>query len=384
MIFTMNTQAIELGIIQSETDELREVLLALANHESSGYLALAISPTTGFVTEESHNYLLSRNLINDTSSLFTNYKAAVKKSRALLKLFDDTDGGMNGLIELLLLFQNKTTQWMNVGRRGLFGSLIRKFLQPDNGIYFLDEDPIYMSIVGFSAAGKTKEEIEVLSEADFKGFPAQAKSYGVALGEYFGAISGVMNYYGISAKSEAPKEIFLNSKITHNDVHANKLYQLIANEANLEIRAAPALFFILSQANIAYALLPRLLSSNSSLLVRLQFLSIYHTTRSLLEIQYRSENELAHWLANNNILSIVPNVRKVRNVMAHYGLGEGKKYVSNNSDALDEVIKGLCGLSKLELLEISNKLLREVSEWTRRKFSKSKLKGVRALLGDHT
>lgn len=379
----MNIQAIELGIIRSETDELREVLLALANHEFSGYLSLALSPTTGFVTEESHNYLLSRNLINDSSSLFTNYKAAVKKSRALLKLFDDTDGGMNGLIELLLLFQNKTTQWMNVGRRGLFGSLIRKFLQPDNGIYFLDEDPIYMSIVGFSA-GKTKQEIEALSENDFEGFPEQAKSYGFSLGEYFGTIAGVLNYYGISTKLESSKEISLNAKITHNDVHSNKFYQLIANEANLEIRIAPAFFFILSQVNIAYALLPRLLSSNSSLLARLQFLSIYHATRSLLEIRYIGENELARWLANNNILSIVPNVRKVRNFMAHYGLGVGKKFVGNNPDTFDDVIKGLCGFSKLELLEISNTLLREISEWTRRKFSKTQLKSVRALLGDHT
>lgn len=380
----MDIQAIELGIIRDETDELREILLALANHEFSGYLILALSSTTGFVTEESHNYLLSRNLINDTSSLFTNYKAAVKKSRALLKLFDDTDGGMNGLIELLLLFQNKTTQWMNVGRRGLFGSLIRKFLQPDNGIYFVDEDPIYMSMVGFSAAGKTKQEIEDLSENDFEGFPEQAKSYGVALGEYFGAISGVMNYYGISAKPEASKEILLSSKITHNDVHAKKLYQLIANEANLEIRVAPAMFYILNQVNIAYALLPQLLPPDSSLLTRLQFLTIYHATRSLLEIQYKNENELTRWLAKNNILSIVPNVRKVRNVMAHYGLGEGKKSIGNNSGTLDDVIKGLCGLSKLELLEISNNLLREVSEWTRGKFSKTRLKGVRALLGDHT
>jgi len=380
----MSIQNIELGLIRKDLDELRMVLLGLQDHELSGYLSLALSPAIGFTTDESHKYLLSRKLINDTSTLFANYKTAVKKSRALLKLFDDTDGGMNGLIELLNLFQNKTSQWMNVGRRGLSGFVIRTWLQPDNGIYYLGEDPIYMSIVGFSASGKTKQEIASLSENDFKGFSEQANSYGIALGEYFAAIDGVMNYYGIPAYPEDSKVKPLDFKVTHNDFHARKLYQRIAKEANIEMRIAPALLFILSQVNIAYVLLPRLLSPNSNLLLRLQFLTIYHATRSLSEIKLNQNSELAQLISGNTVLTTVPNIEKVRNTMAHYGLGEGKKFLGNNSDFFGDVIQGLCGLSKTNLLEISNSQLSKLSEWTRSKFSKTQLKNIRALLGDHT
>ncbi len=380
----MNIQNIELGLIRSDTDDLREVLLALTGHELAGYLFLALSPTTGFVTKESHNYLLSRKLISGSSTLFANYEMAVKKSRALLKLFDDTDGGMDGLIDLLHLFQCKTVLWMNVGRRGLSGFLIKRWLQPDSGIYFLDEDPIYMSIVGFSAGGETRQEIAALTENDFKAFPERAKSYGIAVGEYFAAIEGIMKYYGIPGKSETSKPLPLNFKVTHNDFHARKLYQLVGRKANVSVRIAPAILFILSQVNIAYILLPHLLPSDSNLSVRLQFLTAYHATRSLSEIRHSVDNELTHLISGENMLSLVPNVRKVRNVMAHYGLGEGKKFISDNPDILDDVIKGLCGMSKSELLTVSSAQLHRISEWTHHNFSKTQLKNVRALLGDHT
>ncbi len=70
--------------------------------------------------------------------------------------------------------------------------------------------------------------------------------------------------------------------------------------------------------------------------------------------------------------------------MAHYGLGEGKKYVVSNSDALDDVIKGLSGMSKLGLAKVSINQMQIISTWARNKYSKTHLKNLRALLGDHT
>lgn len=70
--------------------------------------------------------------------------------------------------------------------------------------------------------------------------------------------------------------------------------------------------------------------------------------------------------------------------MAHYGLGESGQFVGDTSDALADAIKGLCGMSRSDLLEISGNQLLKISEWNGRKFSKTQLKGIRALLGDHT
>ena len=359
-------------------------MMAVIDHRLSGYLGLVLFPTISFVTEESHNYLASRNLTNDSSSLFDSYKIAIKKSRALLKLFNDTDGVKSGLLKSFDLFQEKSSLWMNAGKSG-FKGYISKLLQPDIGIYFLDEDPIYMTIVGFSVTGRVKNEIETLSEDDFESIPQQTKSFGIAIGEYFAAIEGLISLYGISSNHVLPATIPSDLNITHNDFHSEKLYKRIASQANLkETNIAPILFFILNQVNIAYTLLPRLLPSGSNLLVRIQFLTAYHATNSLLEIQNTLDDEFASLFLNENILTEIPNVKKVRNVLAHYGLGEGKKYVGSNSDALDDVIKGLSGMSKLDLAKISIKQLHKISTWTRNKYSKIHLKNIRALFGNNT
>lgn len=380
----MNTQDIELRLINSDIDELRSVITAGIDHRLSGYLGLVLFPTICFVTEESHNYLASRNIKNNSSSLFGSYKIAIKKSRALLKLFNDTDGGKSGLLKSFNLFQEKSSLWMNAGKSG-FKGYISKLLQPDIGIYFLDEDPIYMTIVGFSVTGRVKNEIESLAEDDFESIPQQAKSFGIAIGEYFAAIEGLMSLYGISRNCVFPVTIPSDLNITHNDFYSKKLYKRIASQASLkDTNIAPILFFILTQVNIAYTLIPRLLPSDSNLLVRIQFLTAFHATNSLLEIQNTLDDEFASLFSNENILTKIPNVTKVRNVLAHYGLGEGKKYVVSNSDALDDVIKGLSGMSKLDLAKISINQLHKISTWTQNKYSKTHLKNIRALFGNHT
>jgi hypothetical protein len=380
----MNTQNIELGLIAKDTDDLVSVLLTLQSNRLAGYLLFALFPTISFVAEESNNYFLSRNLKKPATPLFDKYKTAIKKSRALIKLFNDTEGGSSGLIRSLDLFQEKSSLWMNAGKSGFLGSL-SKSLQPNIGVYFLEENPIYMTPVGFSATGKTKNEIELLSEHEFKNIPEQSKAFGEAIGRYFGEIMALMNLYGISSNYKPLTSLPSDINITHNDFHSGELYKRIANDANLkDANLAPVLFLILSQVNTSHFLLPHLFPLDSNLSLRMQFLTAYHTINSLSEIQNDIDPELAGLFSSRNILTMIPNVKKTRNVLAHYGLGEGKRYIGSNSDILNEVINGFSGMSKSELLEVSSLQLQIISEWFQNRFSKSKLKNVRALFGDHT
>lgn len=380
----MNIQNIELELIANDTDDLLSVLLALQSHKLAGYLVFALFPTISFVAEESHNYFLSRNLRKPATPLFDTYKTAIKKSRAIIKLFNDTEGGSGGLIKSLDLFQEKSSLWMNAGKSGLLGS-ISKSLQPDIGIYFLGENPIYMTPLGFSAIGKTKHEIKSLSENDFKNIPEQSRAFGEEIGKYFGAIMGLMSLYRIISNYKPSATIPSDLNITHNDFHSVELYKRIASKANLkDTNLAPSLLLILNQVNTAQLLLPRLFPSESNILLRMLFLTAYHAVSSLSEIKNDIDLELARSFSSRNILTIVPNARKIRNVLAHYGLGEGKKYIGSNIDILNDVVQGLSGMSKSELLEVSNTQLREISEWSHNRFSKSEFKDLRALFGNHT
>lgn len=381
----MNILDIELRLIQSDTDDLRMIVDELKNHALTGYLSLALSPVIGFLAEESHKYLTSRNLLTGSPALFVSFQQAVTKMRALLKLFDDTDGGKEGLVALLELFQQKSSLWMNAGKSGLFGAITKKWLQPDIGLYFLNEDPIYMTIIAFSAIGKTKQEIEALQERDFESISAASHSFGVSIGQYIAAIYNVMNLYGIPSGAKVATGLSPELKITHNDFRSDQLYSKVASQANLsQQEIATAVLFILSQVNVAHVLLPHLLNQNSNLLVRIRFLTAYHAVRSLSSIQSSFEPGLSSLLSKVDISASIPNAKKVRNIFAHYGLGEGTKFIGTGTDPLDDVVQGFSGKSILEVSELANECLHQISEWTQQRFSKTNLRDIRAPLGNHT
>ena len=232
---------------------------------------------------------------------------------------------------------------------------------------------------------KVENEIESLDEFDFKNISQKTESFGIAIGEYFSEFGDLLNLCGMSSNYNPPISIPSDLNITHNDYHSEKLYKRIVSQANVnEINIAPVLFFIITQVNIAYRLLPRLLKLDSNLLLRIQFLTAYHALSSLLKIQNKLDHEFANLLSFENILTTVPNIYKVRNVLAHYGLGEGKKYATENSNPLDEVIKRLSGISKNDLAQVTNNQLYKIYTWSNNRFSRACFHNIRALFGDHT
>lgn len=380
----MDDRSIELGFIQNDTNDVRAIVSVLSGHEYAGYLSLALSPAIGFIAEETHNYLTSRNILTDPA-LSDSYKKVAIKLRALLKFFDDTEGGKSNVLSLLNLFQQKSSLWMNKGKKGIYKTIAQNFLQPDIGIYFVDEDPIYMTTVGFSAIGKTRQEIEALREEDFEDISEYARSFWIAIGEYLNEVKKVMIAVNIQEDGNLNINESSNIKVTHNDFLSSKLYKLICFRANIKDAAlAPAVLFILSQVNVAHILLPSLLPKESNLLARVQVLTAYHAIKSLLEIKDDIDPDLVALLLNLDFSNSVPNFKKARNMMAHYGMGEGKKFVGSSEDPLDDIIQGFSGISKRELATLADSYLQQLSEWTRLRLSKGSLKEARALLGDHT
>ena len=180
----MDLQSIELGLIADDVADLLQLMLAIRTHESSGYLALSLSPLIGFVAEESHKYLNKQGLLTNDSDLFRSFDLSITKLRALLKLFDDTKGGKVGLAETLNLFQRKSRQWMDVDKTK-WQRIASKSLQPDLGLYFLDNELLYPSIVGFSTTGLTLQQIEQLSDEDFKLLSESTFDFSQAAGVFF-------------------------------------------------------------------------------------------------------------------------------------------------------------------------------------------------------
>ena len=241
-----------------------------------------------------------------------------------------------------------------------------------------------MTSTGFFLFGMKKAEINLINGDGFQNIMPKMKLYGETVGEYIGSVLLFFNDLDFSYATSHVKVLAPNICLTHNDFYSNVLYRQIIKRAKLcEKHMAPAVFFLLNQINIAYSLLPKVLSSKSNLLLRMQFLTAYHATNSLKMVN-GFDSEMKQLLIKENVLTTIPEVSKIRNLLAHYGFGESKKFVKGNSDPMNELITGLSGLSKRELTTGVDAYLGELSKWTQSKFSKSQLQKYNAILGDNT
>lgn len=380
----MDLQNIELGLIADDVADLLQLMLAIRTHESSGYLALALSPLIGFVSEESHNYLTKQGLLANNPVLFRSFDLSITKLRALLKLFDDTKGGKEGLAETLNLFQRKSRQWMDVGKTK-WQRIAGKSLQPDLGLYFLGSELLYPSVVGFSTTGLTREQIEQLSDEDFTRLSENTFGFSQAAGDFLAQTLGfIENRTGLKHSLDS-NELSLANPITHNDFSSGKIYTEVAKRAHLKnVEDAIVFLYVLSQVNVAHILLPQVLSKQSNLLFRLRFLMAYHATAALSKLPYNSSSELTTLSEAIKSLPSLTNERKVRNVLAHYGFGEGQKFIVTSDSPLDQIIQGFSGQDRDSVENLVSQRLKLISEWTQDNLSKQSFAKFRAILGDHT
>lgn len=380
----MDHQKAELKLIAENVSDLLQLLLNIRTHESAGYLTLGLSPLVGFVSEESYKYLSKQDLLAGDPLLFKSFGKAIIKLRALLKLFDDNDGGKDGLNQTLQLFQRKSAQWMDVNKSE-WQRIFSKSLQPDLGIYFVGKNLFYPSIVGFSTTGLTRQQIEQLEDKDFAGLSQSTFDFSQAAGDYLTKTLAFIQQhveFENNSRSASTKLLFA---ITHNDFFSKKIYAEVANRAQLlERDDAIVLLYLLGQVNVAQFLLPQLLPRQSNLLFRLRFLIAYHATTSLFQLQTKERSEFSTVLEALQALPALQNERAVRNVLAHYGFGKGRKYLITNNDPLNQVIEGLSGQDQSCVSDLVTLKLEMISNWAQANFSKDSLTKFRALLGDHT
>lgn len=377
-------QRTEFQLIRCDIDDIHSIINLITLNESAGVLFLAILPTICFVVEESHKYLVSQRLIQKDLFLKSNYEKVITKARVLLKLFDDSEGGKDGVVNALSIYQKASKFWMNIGKTGVKG-IFGKLLQPDIGVFYLEEDPIFMTIQGFLAVGKIQSEVAMLQKNDFALFPKQSKEFGIAIGEYFNALEYYFDLCGIHSITSNNGNPLINCDITQNDFRSRKLYKRIAEQVNLKnTNLSSSLLLILNQVNIAYSLLPRVLKEDSTLLLRIQFLTAYHASNSLLQLSNSNEVAFSKLNLRDNSITKIPNAKKVRNTFAHYGLEKTSGIDFSKNEILDSTIRNMSGFSKADIAHLVFDQLMVIYIWGHENVSKAYLKKASSIFGDNT
>jgi hypothetical protein len=222
-----------------------------------------------------------------TTPLFDTFAEAVTKLRARAKLFDDNRGGLEGLVETLALAHRKSAEWFLHPHRGFLGSLKRR-LQPDLGIYYREEHIICTTHTALLTVGLIREQILALCPSDMGG-EVERLTYelSVAAGTYFRDLAMYLSEQGYNFDlhpSLKPAGIAL--PLTYTDHHGYLVYKHISERLALtRPKLSTTIMFLVAQVNFVERILAHYLAPTSTLLLRLSFMTAYHATRALQEIE---------------------------------------------------------------------------------------------------
>lgn len=377
-------QFLELSLLRQDIQELSELMLSISKNSESGVFSLALSPLIGLVVEGANKYFERQKLFANKSFDYEIYKESITKLRTSMKIFDDTKGGKESLIQKLNLFQIKSSEWMNF-RKNYWQRQIARFLQPDIGLYFLEGKLLFITLAGFFAMGLTLDQIERMKDEDFANISKNAFYYGHWIGQFL-TISRKL------IEEDLKSIIYLNQElkmpeleISQNDFLAKNLSVQVAKKAHLAQKEESfALLFVLSQVNMAFHLLPILLPKESILLLRLKFLTAYHAYSSLKHFSLKDTSPIKTIITKIEALPKLPNEKKIRNSLAHYGFGEGRKYINNYDLPIEQLVEGFSRQSCCFVDELISEKLRLISNWTDANLSKNCLSNSRAFLGKNT
>lgn len=350
------------------------------------------------VAEESYQYFASlrggRPEKDLYGALFESHAQSVKKTRARIKLFDDTEGGLNRLMETLALIHGRSHKWFISMHQGIIGKLTQR-LQPDLGIFWFEQRPIASTHAALLTLGLTHDQIDVIDIGRMQEEIGQfASTFSTATGDYISRLARVLKKHGHTIDLDLSPLDIPSMPITHTDHYGERAYDATANSLRLsrpELTAA--ILFLMTQINFVEDVLARLLDPQSTLLLRARFLAAYHATSALRQVIALENPPAGEPLAQvaDAILGTpecefftTAPARSLRNVCAHYGLRGAGRFVTNDGDPMNDMAKGVCsndvvaitGISQRHLLCISNAFVRVVS--------KNSLGSTRALLGDNT
>ncbi len=380
----MDYKKLELDLLADDISSTIILMERINESPYSRYLTLCVSPLLGFISEESKTYLKKQNMIQTKSIVANSFQSSVAKLRALLKLFDDKDGGRDGLNKTFAIFQRMSERRMalNKNRLQLF---LGRYLQPDLGIYFLDGNLFYLTPIAFSALGLTLQEIELLNDKELSEINQKAKSFGCKVGQYIEDTKTILNSKQINTNRYNLNVQPLPLNITHNDFFSKNVYDGVAEKCGLNSRFdAMTMLFVLCQVNIAHNLLPKLFPNDATLLFRIQFLTAYHSFRSLNELKNNKNPLLKNLINKIHSFGSLQNEIKIRNSIAHYGFAGGKIFVTHTKNPLFQLIEGFSCVSISEVKQWVNERLSTISNWGFDNFSKQSFAKYRALLGGHT
>lgn len=371
----------ELRLIQMDAADAIRASLAFRKTPVGSVLSLLVLPTGAFLAEESYQYFARRRRTQRIGSihgeLFDQFGRSVKKIRARLKLFDDTDTGPENLVEFMALVRSQSRVLFSHPTNRII-QLISGPFRPDLGAYFVGENLVATTHALLPTTGATLELLRGVQPGNFENFNVFAFNFAKAMGEHFRLLAEVLGGIGLAVDLEpAPQRV--DWTITHNDFVGERFYRHAEQAVpGVEGQRVPVLTLCLGQINSALYALPTALGEGSNLLARVQFLTAYHAANALRS----SSTKVPEWLTGTSDETVFS--AKLRNVFAHYELRQTSELGAGTANPLVSTVEAVSQRPWNDVMSLTRARLERLAEHLGHSLTKATLRSTRALFGEHT
>lgn len=296
----------------SETVPVRVVGMAVRGAELALMCADAqfhIEYTTAFEASEARTIIsnallpyLCRCVVESASRLDTqapsvareldpDHAALIRASSMRFSLLDDDRRELGSMLSHIQWITNLHRRWFIDAHTGLLAPL-KRALQTDLGLFYYTGHLIFSNQVAFYNAGFGQKEIYENLPAMLDQGPA-LHSLGRDIGLYLGKLAQFLSTQGLDQEVHV-LDGAVSMSFTTKDIKSVEYYSLFAARFAQDNEAVGAcLTLLLSYANFALYVLPKVVRPNSPVFFKVRVLTAYYVTRSLLRIRLSDKRTIA-------------------------------------------------------------------------------------------
>lgn len=369
-------EGIELALLAADVGNALRSMLAYRNHPDEGPIVHLAFPVVGLVAEESCGYFSAHNrtqrLGNIDGAVFDEFRHSLTKTRARIKLFDDSDKGPEELVAFMGLVRKQSKILFSHPSSRLAQALSWWF-RFDLGAGFVGDHLVSTTHATLPAIGFTPEVLASLKPGHFQNISQFNYDFAVRIGAHFRRLANVLVVNGQSVNSKPGPES-CDVSFSTRDFVSRRFYGHVERALpDAQRNCVPALTLCLAQVNAALHVLPHLLGVDSNLLLRAQYLTAYHSSRALgFALRTRPS-----WLDADSSVLASP---VLRNVLAHYELRKALRFAAGSSEPLRAVVAGITGTGTERVFQIVQDRLARISELLGRSMTRTALDPVRSRL----
>lgn len=311
-------------MISTDAEFCRQLIVEAFINYKSGILPFGLIPYLSLFVIETYKYFGSRVPGFARLAKRQNEKI-IQASRTRSKLYEGRED-VTSLMKHLDWILRFSRGWMNSGHIGLAGWL-KRWIQPDMGLYFFDDHLISTTHVAFYNLGYEAGSIAVTAQGEPIGLSELSHSVGRDIGEYIGFLSDEFTKTLGTSTTKLCQHQIDDAAFRFADKKALSFLRSL-DSSNEPLHVNSCILLALSAVNFLVYVFRKMVVNEPNTWFKIKFLTLYHVTLSLTTLQNRfyksglsqkSKQLIANVLADKE-LKILRNQSAFRNIIVHYGI----------------------------------------------------------------